>query len=191
MEWFRSIILRSLAETLDLLKDDESYIHMRLPIEKITKEFEENLRTKFDKTLTNVKIREATKNDVENFIQLHKQIWMSTKMPYRPFSKEVLIKLIEDPNVIFLITNLNDKDCGFGIIHYTGEKNQIGVISALGIIPDLQRKGFGTILGLEIWGYFKKKGLKELRCRVSKENKSAYLFIKNLGFEEFDDYSRS
>jgi len=187
MEWFRTIILHSLAETLDLLKDDESYIHMRLPIKKITREFEENLKKKFDKTLTNAEIREATKKDVETFIKLHKQVWMSTTMPYKPFSKEVLIKLIEDPNVIFLIVKLNDLDCAFGIIHYTGEKNQIGVISALGVIPDLQRKGFGTILGLEIWNYFKNKGLKELRCRVSKDNKSAYLFIKNLGFEEYDD----
>ncbi|MFW9939291.1 MAG: GNAT family N-acetyltransferase [Candidatus Thorarchaeota archaeon] len=186
MEWFRSIILHSLGETLDLLKDDESYIHMRLPIKKITMEFEENLKKKFDKTLKNVEIREATRKDVEIFIELHKQIWMSTIMPYKPFSKEVLIKLIEDPNVIFLIAKLNNKDCGFAIIHYTGENNQIGVISALGVIPNLQRKGFGTALGLEIWNYFKKKGLKELRCRVSKENKSAYLFIKNLGFEEFN-----
>ncbi|MFX0058987.1 MAG: GNAT family N-acetyltransferase [Candidatus Hodarchaeota archaeon] len=188
MEWFRSIILRSLAETLDLLKDDESYIHMRLPIERITKKFETNLKRKIDNTLNKVIIREATKNDVETFIQLHKHIWMSTTMPYKPFSKDVLKKLIEDPNVIFLIAKINNKESGFGIIHYTGEKNQIGVISALGIVPDLQHKGFGTILGLEIWNYFKKKGLKELRCRVSKENKNGYLFIKSLGFEEFDDY---
>jgi ribosomal protein S18 acetylase RimI-like enzyme len=79
-------------------------------------------------------------------------------------------------------------DVGFGIIHYTGEDNQIGVITALGITPELQRRGFGTVLGLEIWKYFEDKGLEELRCRVSKENTKAYLFIKSLGFEELDDY---
>jgi ribosomal protein S18 acetylase RimI-like enzyme len=188
MEWFRSIILRSLADTLDLLKDDESYIHMRLPIAKITKDFENSLRSKTDDKLKNIKIRKARKNDMDTFIKLHKHIWESTNMPYKPFSRDILMKLIEDPNVIFLIAKLNDKDVGFGIIHYTGEKNHIGVISALGVIPNLQEKGFGTILGLEIWNYFKKKGVEELRCRVSKDNKKAYFFIKNLGFQEFDDY---
>ena len=62
------------------------------------------------------------------------------------------------------------------------------MISALGVLPELQRRGFGTILGLEIWHFFKNKGIEELRCRVSRDNKKAYLFIKSLGFEELDDY---
>jgi ribosomal protein S18 acetylase RimI-like enzyme len=188
MEWFRSIILRSLGDTLDLLKEDENYIHMYLPINKISKAFENNLYKKIDKTIKNIKIREATRSDVNIFIELHKTIWLSTKMPYKPFSNEILIKMIEDPSIIFLIANLNDKNIGFAIIHYAGKQNQIGIITALGVIPNLQRKGFGTILGLEIWNYFKKKGLKELRCRVSRDNKKAYLFIKSLGFKELDDY---
>jgi len=188
VEWFRSIILHSLADTLDLLKDDENYIHMRLPINKITIRFEKNLKEKIDSALRNIKIRKATKSDANIFINLHKDIWTSTQMPYKPFSREIVIKLIEDPKVVFLIANLNDQDVGFGIVHYAGEKNQIGVISALGVIPELQRRGFGTILGLEIWNYFKKKGINELRCRVSKDNDKAYNFIKSLGFEELDDY---
>jgi len=189
MEWFKSVILHSLAETLDLLKDDENYIHMKLPIKRVSKEFENNLKRKINNTIKNIKIREATRSDTNFIIKLHKEIWSSTSMPYKPFSNEILEKLIEDPTVIFLIAEMNKKDVGFGIIHYTGKQNQIGVISALGIIPEVQRQGFGTILGLEIWNYFKEKGLKELRCRVSKDNKKAYLFIKSLGFEEINDYN--
>ena len=188
MEWFRSVILRSLGDTLDLLKDDENYIHMKLPINKISREFEENLEEKTNNTKKKIKIRNATKSDANNFIRLHKTIWSSTTMPYKPFSKEIVENLIEDPNIIFLIANVNDKDVGFAIIHYAGKHNQIGIITALGIISEFQRKGFGTKLGLEIWKYFKKKGLEELNCRVSKDNTKAYLFIKSLGFEEFDDY---
>jgi len=189
MEWFRSIILRSLGETLDLLKDDENYIHMMLPIKKISNEFEDKLKQRISDSLKSITIRKATRSDANNFIKLHKNIWSSTKMPYKPFSKEFVEKLIDDPNIVFLIANLNEMDVGFGIIHYTGEDNQIGVITALGITPELQRRGFGTVLGLEIWKYFEDKGLEELRCRVSKENTKAYLFIKSLGFEELDDYS--
>lgn len=185
MEWFRTVILRSLGDTLDLLKDDENYIHMKLPIKKISGDFEDNLQEKINSTIKNANIRKATRSDAEIFIQLHKDIWSSTKMPYKAFSKENVEKLIEDPNIIFLIANLNNKDIGFGILHYAGKQNQIGVITALGVMPKYQRKGFGTILGLAIWNYFKQKGLEELRCRVSKENKKAKEFIKSLGFEEF------
>ncbi|MFW9930306.1 MAG: GNAT family N-acetyltransferase [Candidatus Thorarchaeota archaeon] len=185
MEWFRSIFLRPLAESLDLLKDDENYIHMKLPIKKISREFENELKKKIRNDINVIKIREATRKDVQVFIQLHKVIWTSTSMPYKPFSREIVEELIEKPNIIFLIANFNDKDVGFGIIHYVGEERQIGIITAIGVIPEHQRKGFGTILGLEIWKYFKEKGLVELQCRVSKDNKKAKEFIKSLGFEEF------
>ncbi len=188
MEWFRSIILHSLGDTLDLLKEDENYIHMSLPIKKISTEFEKKLKRKIERPIKKIQIREATILDANIFIKLHKNIWSSTKMPYKPFSNELLTKLIKDPNIIFLLANLDDKYVGFAIVHYTGEENKIGVISALGVLPELQRRGFGTILGLEIWNYFKNKGIDELRCRVSRDNKKAYLFIKSLGFEELDDY---
>lgn len=188
MEWFRSIILRPLAESLDLLKDDENYIHMKLPIKRISREFENKLKKKTHKDINRIKIREATRKDTQVFIQLHKVIWTSTSMPYKPFSRELVEKLIEKPDIIFLIANFDDKDVGFAIIHCIGDEKQIGIITAIGVIPEHRRKGFGTTLGLEIWKYFKKKGLEELRCRVSKDNKNAYLFIKSLGFEELDDY---
>jgi ribosomal protein S18 acetylase RimI-like enzyme len=189
MEWFKSVMLRSLADSLDLLKNDENYIHMKLPVRKISKNFEDNLKQRFTKNLINVKIREATRLDAKIFMELHKDIWLSTSMPYKPFTKENVEELIEAPGVIFLIANRYDKDIGFAIIHHAGKENEIGIITALGIIPKLQRNGLGTILGLEIWKYFKQKGLKELRCRVSKDNKKAYLFIRSLGFEELDDFT--
>jgi L-amino acid N-acyltransferase YncA len=35
------------------------------------------------------------------------------------------------------------------------------------------------------WDYFKKKGVKELRCEVFKDNAVSYNFIKSIGFVEF------
>jgi len=35
------------------------------------------------------------------------------------------------------------------------------------------------------WNHFKKKGVKELRCEVFKDNKVSFNFIKSIGFEEF------
>jgi hypothetical protein len=42
---------------------------------------------------------------------------------------------------------------------------------------------------MAVWGYFKKNSIAELRCKVYKENKISFNFIKGLGFEEYDsDY---
>lgn len=185
MEWFRSLLQKMLAETLDDLKGDSDYIQMKLPIEKITLEFEEKLKKRASLSAINAKIREASLIDINSFQKLHEQIWQGSQMRYKPFSRELLRDLIKDPNITFLIASVNEKDSGFGIVYFTGDNKRIGVIAALGITPSFQGKGLGTILGLKIWQYFKDKGLKELRCRVSRENKNGYEFIRSLGFEEY------
>ena len=59
------------------------------------------------------------------------------------------------------------------------------MIAGLGVLPRFQRKGLGTVIGMAAWNYFKKKGVKELRCEVYKSNTVSYNFIASLGFEEF------
>ncbi|TFG15666.1 MAG: GNAT family N-acetyltransferase, partial [Promethearchaeota archaeon] len=73
---------------------------------------------------------------------------------------------------------------GFIIIHFEGEKNELGIINGLAVLPKFQNKGLGTILAMAAWNYFKERGVNELRCEVHKDNKITYLFIKSLGFEE-------
>ncbi|MBY9019005.1 MAG: GNAT family N-acetyltransferase [Candidatus Lokiarchaeota archaeon] len=183
MEWFKSLLTRKLAETLDDLKDESDYFQMRLPVKKITSEFDRNLRNMANHSVFHAKIRVANLDDIESFMKLHELAWKSTKMRYKPFSKELLTDLINDQHIIFLIAKVNNVDSGFAIMYFTGENKDVGIITALGVVPELQGKGLGTILVIEIWDYFKKNGAKELRCRVEKDNMNAYRFIKSLGFE--------
>ncbi len=183
MEWFKSLLTRKLAETLDDLKDESDYFQMRLPVNKITSEFDRNLRNMAHNSVFYAKIRVANLDDIESFMKLHEQAWKSTKMRYKPFSKELLTELINDQHIVFLIAKVNNIDRGFAIMYFTGENKDVGIITALGVVPELQGKGLGTILVIEIWDYFKKNGAKELRCRVEKDNMNAYRFIKSLGFE--------
>jgi ribosomal protein S18 acetylase RimI-like enzyme len=183
MEWFKSLLTRKLAETLDDLKDESDYIQMRLPVKKISREFDSNLRKMAHHSVLDAKIREANLDDIESFMKLHEQAWKSTNMRYKPFSKELLTDLINDQHIIFLIAKVNNIDSGFAIMYFTGENKDIGIITALGIVPEMQGKGLGTVIVIEIWDYFKKNGAKELRCRVDQDNKNAYRFIKSLGFE--------
>jgi ribosomal protein S18 acetylase RimI-like enzyme len=185
MEWFRSLLQKMLADTLDDLKSDSDYIQMKLPIEKITNQFEDALNIRAEQGIIQTKIREANLNDIKTFQRLHKLIWENTQMRYKPFSEDLLRDLIKDPNITFLIAEVDGIDSGFGIVYFTGNKKDVGVVAALGVLPTLQGKGLGTILGLKIWEFFKSKGLKELHCRVSKENKNGYRFIRSLGFEDY------
>ena len=183
MEWFKSLLTRKLAETLDDLKDESDYFQMRLPVKKITSEFDRNLRNMANNSVFHAKIRVADLDVIESFMRLHEQAWKSTKMRYKPFSKELLTDLINDQHIVFLLAKVNNIDSGFAIIYFTGENKDAGIITALGVVPELQGKGLGTMLVIEIWDYFKKNGAKELRCRVEKDNMNAYRFIKSLGFE--------
>ncbi|MHA1191621.1 MAG: GNAT family N-acetyltransferase [Promethearchaeota archaeon] len=160
---------------------------MRLPVSKITKDFENNLKNKIKDSLINAELRQATGEDINHLIDLHDRAWHSTPMPYRPLTKEKLNEILNDESVIFLIARVDGKDSGFALIYFTSKDNLVGVIAGLGIVPELQRKGLGTILGMASWDLLKKKGVKELRCKVYKDNNVSYSFIRGLGFEEYDE----
>lgn len=53
---------------------------MRLPVEKITKDFEEMLRDKIAHNIIHADIREATKEDADIIINVYKRAWRSTIM---------------------------------------------------------------------------------------------------------------
>ncbi|MBD3255310.1 MAG: GNAT family N-acetyltransferase [Candidatus Lokiarchaeota archaeon] len=167
--------------------NEDNYIHMRLFVEDITSEFEEGLREKVHHTCTSCEIREAEEEDLESIIRLHDKAWHTTPMPYQQVKKKKLRKLFEDEDFVFLIAKMGSIDVGFAIIYFGGNKKDIGVIAGLGVEPKLQKKGLGTMIGMAIWDYFKKRGIKELRCKVYKGNETAYSFISELGFKEFKE----
>ena len=161
------------------------YLQMRLPIEKITKEFENTLRDKIEKKIYRANIREAELKDLSIITDVYNKSWLTSSTPFRPIKKETLKQIFNDQNTVFLIARVYGSDGGFVILDFEGEHNEYGVIAGLGVLPRFQGKGLGTILGMAAWNYFKEKGLKELRCEVYKDNKKSYNFIKGLNFEEF------
>ena len=166
---------------------NSNFIQMRLLVKNITPEFEDFLKQRVEHNIIQADIREANENDVDCLIELHDRAWHSTPMPFRPLKEDSIEKMLKDPSIVFLIANVEGKDSGFALIYFTGEESLIGVIAGLGIIPELHRKGLGTILGMAAWDYFKKRGVIELRCKVYKDNIISYNFIKSLRFEEYDE----
>ncbi len=161
------------------------YIQMKLPVAKITPEVEEMLTEKVEHNILRAKIREAKVEDLESVRALYNRSWMTSNTPYSSITLNSLKTIYEYPETIILIARVYGSDAAFVILDCEGPKNEYGIIAGLGVIPRFQRKGLGTVIGMAAWNYFKKKGVKELRCEVYKDNIVSYNFIKSIGFEEF------
>ena len=191
--------LRSLFIYLEKRKDSLSteidkkvlegmvYIQMRLPVDKITDEFEQKIKNKVEANIYQAKIRVANQKDLDVIKEIYNKSWLTSNTPFRPIEKSTLKTIFDDQNTTFLIARAYGIDGAFLIIDFEGENNEYGVIAGLGVLPRFQRKGLGTILGLAAWSYLKEKGVKELRCEVYKDNKVSFNFIKGLQFEEFGE----
>jgi len=170
----------------ELLATGLEYIQMKLPVVKITPEFEKNITEKVEHNILKAKIREAKIEDLESVVILYNRSWMTSNTPYSPISIESLKIIFMFPQTKILIAKVYGSDAAFVILDFEGSNNEYGIIAGLGVIPRFQRKGLGSVIGAAAWNYFKKKGVKELRCEVFKDNRVSYNFIKSLGFEEFD-----
>jgi len=169
----------------ELASTGMEYIQMKLPVAKITPEFEVVLTEKVERNILRAKIREAKVEDLESVRTLYNRSWMTSNTPYSSITVNSLKNIYEYPETIILIARVYGSDAAFVILDYEGSKNEYGIIVGLGVIPRFQRKGLGTVIGMAAWNYFKKKGVKELRCEVYKDNIVSYNFIKSIGFEEF------
>ena len=164
------------------------YIQMKLPLQRITPEYENEIKKKVENNVYNAKIRQASENDLNTIINIYNRSWLTSNEPFAPLSYESIKVLFDDPDIVILIAKVYGIDAGFIILDIEGKNKEYGVIAGLGVIPRFQRKGLGKVLGLAGWNYLKKKSkdIKELRCEVYPDNKTSYNFIKSLGFEEFD-----
>ena len=163
-----------------------TYLQMRLPVEKITAEFEANMREKVEKNILRAKIREATEEDLDSVVYLHNRSWLTSNTPYSPLTRETLKTIYDYEETVILVAMVYGSDGGFALLDFEGHDNEYGIIAGLGVIPRYQRKGLGKVIGMAAWNYFKKKGVKELRCEVYKDNKVSYDFITSLGFVQYD-----
>jgi ribosomal protein S18 acetylase RimI-like enzyme len=173
--------------TEDLYLDGMVYIQMRLPVEKITNDFEDNLKEKISHNIIKAKIREATKEDLNSLKEIYNRAWLTSNTPFRPITKTDLQKILEYPETIFLIAKVYGIDGAFLLLDFEGENKEFAIIAALAVIPRFQRRGVGSVLGMASWQYLKEHypNVKEIRCEVYKDNHVSYSFIKGIGFEEY------
>ncbi len=164
------------------------FIQMKLPVEKITNEFEEKLKDKIEQNIIKAIIREAKKEDIGSLKNIYNRAWLTSNTPFRPTTKTDLLKILEHPDTVFLIAKVYGIDAAFVLLDFEGEDKEIAVIAALAVIPRFQRRGLGKILGVYIWNFLKQNynNVIEIRAEVYQDNKVSYAFIKGIGFEEYD-----
>ncbi|TFG01010.1 MAG: GNAT family N-acetyltransferase [Promethearchaeota archaeon] len=163
------------------------YVQMRLPIDEITQQKENELKEKIEGNIIKAHIREAKEEDLESVKAIYNRSWLTSKTPFRMIEIDTLNPIFKDPDTVFLIGKLYGQDAAFVILDFEGPNKEYAVIAGLGVIPKYQRKGLGTIMGMAAWNYLKEhfSNIKELRCEVYKNNTVSFNFIKNLGFEEY------
>ncbi|MHA1805321.1 MAG: GNAT family N-acetyltransferase [Promethearchaeota archaeon] len=176
--------VREFENSLTNAKDGRHFIEMRLPIYKITKEFESALRKKYEHVLSTIKIREAHKKDVNIVRDLYNISWSTATMPFNPIQNSTLLNAIKNPDITILIASQDSEDVGFIILKVEKNHEKVGNIIGIGILSEFRYQGIGTALAIASWDFFKKKNVSELKCKVFSENKSAYKFMTRLGFEE-------
>ena len=170
----------------DIVNEGLCYIQMKLPLTKITPEFESKIIERVEHNFLKAKMREASKEDLESVIAIHNRAWLTANTPFSPLSYETLSKIHGYTDTVILVAKVYGVDAGFIILDFEGSNKEYGIIAGLGIIPRFQRRGLGKILGVAAWTYFKERNIEELRCEVYIDNIASYNFIKSIGFEEFD-----
>ncbi len=173
--------------TEELYEDGMVYIQMRLPVEKITKEFEKKLKDKIEQNIVKSVVRKAKKEDVDSLKYIYNRAWLTSNTPFRPITKTDLIKILEHGDTVFLIAKVYGIDAAFVLLDFEGKEKEIAVIAALAVLPRFQRRGVGKILGVYIWNFLKQNynNVKEIRAEVYQDNKVSYAFMKGIGFDEY------
>ncbi|MFW9894645.1 MAG: GNAT family N-acetyltransferase, partial [Candidatus Thorarchaeota archaeon] len=139
--------------TEDLYEDGMIYIQMKLPVEDITKEFEDRLKVKIEQSIIKAIIREAKQEDLDSLKNIYNRAWLTSNTPFRPITKTDLSRILRAPDTVFLIAKVYGIDAAFVLLDFEGEEKEYAVIAALAVLPRFQRRGLGKILGMYIWNY--------------------------------------
>lgn len=96
---------------------------------------------------------------------------------------EDIQKKVDFQPKLFFVALLNDKVIGSVMVGYEGHR---GWINYLAVLPDCQRRGYGSELVEKAINELKKLGCLKVNLQVRRSNIFAAEFYKHLGFKEDD-----
>ena len=134
-----------------------------------------------------ITIQRATISDLETLYQIERECFT-----IEAFSKQHLTYLLENPNAVSLVAQINNAIAGFiiGLIHRHNEKI-IGRVYTLDVAVKYRRKGIGLKLLNEIERIFVERGAKICYLEARKDNVAALELYRKHGYvevKELKDY---
>ncbi len=149
-----------LPDVIDLSQFGEiqpgyAYIQMRASAELINERFEKDLQKRIAKQVT---IRIATLDDIPKLVDMYNRAFLTANDPYAPMNEENMNLIYNFHHTKILIGSIYGIDAGFVIIDFEGKNKEIGIIAGLGTLPEWQKRGIGSTIGIASWEFFKKKG---------------------------------
>lgn len=134
-----------------------------------------------------ITIQRATINNLEIVYQLERECFTR-----EAFSKQHIAYLLENPNAVSLVAQINNAIAGFiiGLIHRHDEKIT-GRVYTLDVAVKYRRRGVGLKLLAEIERIFVKRGVKICYLEARKDNVAALELYRKHGYvevEELKDY---
>jgi GNAT superfamily N-acetyltransferase len=163
------------------IKPGYAYIQMQASADLINQRYENDFQQRITKQ---VSIRVATYQDIPKLVDMYNRAFLTANDPYAPMTEENMELIFNYHNTVILIGSIYGSDAGFVIIDFEGKNKEKGIIAGLGTLPEWQKRGIGTTIGIASWEYFKKKNVKELHCEVYSKNYASYRLIKGMGFHE-------
>ncbi len=157
---------------------------LKLPIEKITSEFEKKFRDRIKPYSELPIIREVKEDDYESIVPIYNKAYKNLHAKILPINIDIVRDMDEDPESVILVAEMKDSIAGLIILEFEGPNSEYVTITDWAVSPKFRRKGIGTSLCIAAWDYFKPRGIKEIRCEVYVNNPVAYNFIKSMEFEE-------
>jgi ribosomal-protein-alanine acetyltransferase len=129
-----------------------------------------------------ITIQRATINDLETLYQIERECFT-----IEAFSKEHIAYLLQNPNTVSLIAQVNGEIVGFivGLIHRR-DKMIIGRVYTIDVASKHRRKGVGLKLLDELERIFVKRGVKICYLEARVDNVAALELYRKRGYVEVE-----
>jgi len=129
-----------------------------------------------------ITIHRATINDLETLYQIERECFT-----IEAFSKRHIAYLLENPNTVSLVAQINSEIAGFivGLIHRQ-DKMITGRVYTLDVAVKYRRKGVGLRLLNELEQIFVKRGVKICYLEARVDNVAARELYRKHGYVEVE-----
>lgn len=145
-----------------------------------------------------LKIRKATKEDINQICEVAKQLWDTEKVFFdniqdsyyeKEAAQKDIQKCIMNKKGIFLVAEKDNQIIAFIEGHIIDDldsyKEKISYINRLVVDENYRKKGIGQLLIDEYGKRSKKRGCKYLKLNAFENNTPAVKLYKNIGFKEY------